>query len=246
MASTRLFGKVLKDVAGEPLLHHVVNRAARAKSLSDLVIATSLNKTDDPIEEFCSTRRVQCFRGSEDDVLDRYYRAAASVEARVIVRLTADCPLLDPSVIDEVVGFFNENCFDYASNVVECRYPDGLDTEVFDRETLERTWRSAALKSEREHVTPYMRNHPELFRIGSLKNEEDLSSLRWTVDEAKDLDFVRSVYRYLAPNDVRMNDVLSVLRQHPELQTMNEGISRNEGYAKSLKEDAIINQAEAT
>jgi spore coat polysaccharide biosynthesis protein SpsF (cytidylyltransferase family) len=171
--------------------------------------------------------------------------AAAYFGADVIVRLTADCPLLDPEVIDKVVKVFQEEDCDYAANVIECTYPDGLDTEVFGYQALRRAWQEAQLKSEREHVTPYIRNHPEVFRLKNVKHPEDLSSLRWTVDEPGDLEFVRAIYHYLGPARFGLKEVLSLLREHPELSEVNRGIRRNEGYLKSLREDAVIKQAEA-
>src|SRR5436190_2821698 len=177
MASTRLPGKVLADIEGRPLLQEVIERVARAKTLDLVAIATSDTQPDDRIVEFCKDNRTAYFRGSLDDVLDRFKMAAAYFGADVIVRLTADCPLLDPEVIDKVVKVFQEEDCDYAANVIECTYPDGLDTEVFGYQALRRAWQEAQLKSEREHVTPYIRNHPEVFRLKNVKHPEDLSSL---------------------------------------------------------------------
>lgn len=245
MASTRLPGKVLADLAGRPLLYHVVNRTSLARTLNSVVVATTVESQDDPIEEFCDSQGVLCFRGSENDVLDRYYQAAKYWNARVVVRITADCPLLDPAVIDEVVAIFNRGPADYVTNTIECTYPDGLDTEVFNRQALARAWREARLKSEREHVTPYIRNHPELFRLGNVSHSEDLSALRWTVDEPNDLAFVREIYDQLGTSMFGMEEVLKLLREHPGLSEVNRGIMRNEGYLKSLRDDVAIKQAEA-
>lgn len=245
MASTRLPGKVLVEVSGQPLLQHMIERVKRAKKLDSVVVATSEAEADQAVAWLCEASGTVCYRGRESDVLDRYYRAAVENEADVVVRLTADCPLIDPEVIDQVIGFFHGGEFDYVSNIIECSYPDGLDTEVFTREALERTWREARLKSEREHVTPYLRNHPELFRQGNMRYHEDLSSLRWTVDTPRDLDFVRTVYSNFSSNAFGMGEVLDLLKHNPQLGEINQGIERNEGYRKSLVEDGEFGPGEA-
>lgn len=239
MSSTRLPGKVMADLAGRPLLARVIERARAAKSVDLVAVATTDRAADDRVAEFCSAGQIPVFRGSEDDVLDRFRQAAARFEADVVVRLTADCPLLDAAVIDLVVGsFLTGNC-DYASNTIEPTYPDGLDTEVFSREALERAWREAKLKSEREHVTPYIWKNPAFFRLLSVKNDVNLSGLRWTVDEPQDLELARRVYQELSGRGVfRMNDVMGAFRRHPEWAEINTGFARNEGYEKSLREDA--------
>ncbi|MCL5958534.1 MAG: glycosyltransferase family protein [Chloroflexi bacterium] len=241
MGSTRLPGKVLAEVAGVPMLWHVVNRARTARYVDLVLVATSREPADDAIAAFCARNGIECFRGSESDVLDRYYEAAREYQAEIVVRLTADCPLLDPEVIDDVIYSFREYPADYASNVRECTFPDGLDTEAFSFDVLEQAWREARLKSEREHVTPYIRNHPELFYLVDLHYDEDLSALRWTVDEPRDLEFVRAVYSHLgASSAFGMEEVLDLLRERPEISEINAGIGRNEGYQKSLREDGMI------
>ena len=237
MGSTRLPGKTLMDISGHPMLWHVVNRARQIEALDEIVVATSDNASDDSIVAFCKQERIPCFRGDEDDVLDRYYQAAKWIGADVIVRITPDCPLIDPDVVDDVVKCYVDGDYDYVSNTDPPTFPDGLDTEVFSFEALERAWREAKLQSEREHVTPYIRKHPELFRIGNVTYGEDLSSMRWTVDEPQDLEFVRAVYDHLESMSSGMADVLDVLKKHPELMEINAGIGRNEGYQKSVRED---------
>jgi spore coat polysaccharide biosynthesis protein SpsF len=237
MSSSRLPGKVLRDIAGQPMLLRVVHRARQAKSLDLTAVITSEGADDDVIEGLCTENNVACFRGSLDDVLDRYYRAAIHFQADAVVRLTADCPLLDPKIVDKVVHTFQHGGFDYVSNALECTYPDGLDTEIFRFAALERAWKGARLRSEREHVTAYMYNHPELFRVGSVTQAEDLSALRWTVDTSRDLEFVRTVYSFFPDGDFGMTDILRVMREHPELTEINADQRRNEGYQKSLQED---------
>ena len=237
MTSSRLPGKVLQDIAGKPMLLRVVNRVRQSQSIDFVAVITSTHESDDAIERCCKDNGVPCFRGNLDDVLDRYYQAARHFQAAVIVRITADCPLLDPIIVDKVVNAFNCGSYDYASNVLECTYPDGLDTEVVRFETLEKAWREAGLKSEREHVTAYIHKHPELFRLYAAKHSEDLSSLRWTVDAPSDLEFVRAVYTSFSDDHFGMEDVLRFIKDHPEIAALNTGQERNEGYMKSLKED---------
>lgn len=244
MSSGRLPGKVMAEIAGKPMLYHVAKRTKCAKNIDSTVIATSDHDDDNIIESFCRHNDIPCFRGSLDDVLDRYYKAARHFGANVIVRVTADCPLLDADVIDGVICRFIEGNFDYVSNVIECTYPDGLDTEVFSIAALERAWRKARLKSEREHVTPYIRRHPEMFRQASVLYRRDLSHLRWTVDEPADLDFVRSVFAHFDDANFGMEETIRFLEHHPELTGINMGIERNEGYFKSLREDCLLSKVQ--
>jgi len=239
MTSSRLPGKVLQDVAGKPMLLHVVNRAQQAKSVDNVAVITSTHESDDAIERCCIENSIPCFRGNLDDVLDRYYQASRHFQADNIVRITADCPLLDPSIVDKVVNAFNDGTYDYVSNTLECTYPDGLDAEVFRFAALEKAWKEACLKSEREHVTAYIYKHPEIFQLGIVKNQEDLSALRWTVDTPSDLEFVRAVYAGFNDDHFGMEDVLRFIKEHPEIAVLNAGQDRNEGYLKSLKEDLL-------
>ena len=240
MSSSRLPGKVMAEINGKPMLYHVVKRVQGAKMINLAAIATSDHRDDDILESFCKEKGITCFRGSLDDVLDRYYQAAKYFHAQVIIRLTADCPLLDRDIIENVVRKFFEGSFDYVSNVMESTYPDGLDTEVFSLEALKRAWQEARLKSEREHVTPYIRNHPEFFRLANVSHRENISHMRWTVDEPRDLDFVRSVYDQLKGSYFGMQEILNLLKLHPELSSKNAGIESNAGYLKSLREDRMV------
>lgn len=245
MGSSRLPGKVILDIAGKPMLWHVVNRVRHARLVDQIAVATSEKPSDDPIESFCIHERIDCFRGSENDVLDRYYQVAKQFEANVVVRITADCPLLDPEIIDKVVQVFEIGDYDYVSNTLDPSYPDGLDTEVFRLEVLEKAWREARLPSEREHVTPYIWKNPTLFSLGSVRNDSNLSNLRWTVDEPQDVDFVRRVYNYLGSKpSFGMKEIVALLREHPELKEINPGFKRSEGYDKSLREDSLLGKKE--
>lgn len=241
MTSSRLPRKVLQDIAGCPMLLRVVDRVKQAKTIDIVAVITSMHESDDAIEQYCNENGIQVFRGNLDDVLDRYYQAAIHFYADAIVRITADCPLLDPAISDLVVETFKNGNYDYVSNTIECTYPDGLDTEVFRFDALKRAWQSANLKSEREHVTAYIYKHPELFRLGMVKHFEDYSALRWTVDTQADLDFVCAVYANFDGKHFGMTEILRFMEEHPEVSSINAGQLRNEGYQKSLADDMAVN-----
>jgi spore coat polysaccharide biosynthesis protein SpsF len=226
LGSTRLPGKVLQDIAGRPMLARVMHRLGQAASLDARAVATSHLAQDDPIAELCLREHFRCFRGEPHDLLDRYYRAALELEADVVVRVTADCPLLDPELVDQTVQAFQEADppADFAANRLPRRrtYPIGLDTEVCSRSALEQAWREAVEPHQREHVMPFLYEHPERFRTLLLDHEEDLGSLRWTVDTLEDLAFVREVYARMAPReDFGWLEVLELVRGHPEVAALN-------------------------
>jgi glutamate-1-semialdehyde 2,1-aminomutase/spore coat polysaccharide biosynthesis protein SpsF len=237
IGSTRLPGKVLADIAGYPMLWHVVNRTRAARRLDQVVVATSDEPSDDAIAVFCNKYKFECFRGSALDVLDRFYNAAKHYGADVVVRITADCPLIDPRVIDKVVGVYLEGGYDYVTNTLRYTYPDGMDVEVFSFDALQRGAQEARTPTDREHVTTYFRTAGS-FRLRNVENDIDLSrrNLRWTVDEPVDLKFIRTVYGYLWSDGqlFGLDDVLQLIDQRVELMEMNRGIIRNEGYYKSL------------
>lgn len=239
LGSIRLPGKTLMLIEGKSLLGHLVNRIKASRYVNDIVIATTTNERDNAIVEFAKAENLKIYRGSEDDVLDRFYQASVLYRLETIVRVTPDCPMLDPDVMDIVISKFSEGNYDYVSNVITPTFPDGLDTEVFSFRTLEKTWHEARLPSEREHVTAYILKHPELFRQFNVKREgEDISWMRWTVDTQKDLEFVKEIFIRLKGRGIfHMDDVIEVLRENPDLLKINSGIIRNEGYFKSLKKD---------
>jgi spore coat polysaccharide biosynthesis protein SpsF len=241
-SSSRLPGKVLRPILGQPMLARQIERILRAKNIDEIVVATSTDSSDDPLVEICHTAGVSCFRGSLDDVLDRVFIAARSRAANDVVRLTGDCPLADPAVIDHVIQAYRASGADYASNTLQPTLPDGLDVEVASFSALQRAWADAQLPSEREHVTPYLYAHPELFRLHSVQWPADLSSLRWTVDTATDFEFVTAIYENLHPRKsaFTMDDVLSLLDSRPDLLAINQGQKRNEGFLKSLARDAEV------
>lgn len=238
LGSTRLPGKTLMEIARRPMLAHVIERVSAIPGVKGVVLATSVNPKDDRLVQFARAAGLPWVRGSEEDVLDRFRMALSEYPADVVVRVTPDCPLLDPAVSGLVVAEYlrRAGAVDYVSNVHPPTYPDGLDTEVFSREALEVTWRETRLPSEREHVTVYMWRRPDRFRLANVSHTEDLSALRWTVDTAADLEFVRAVYGYLSPDGTShfgMSEVLALLRERPELQSLNAGVGRNEGLERS-------------
>lgn len=241
VSSTRLPGKVLEPILGEPMIVRQVERVGRARTLDHLVVATSVDVSDDPLVRVCEQHGIDVCRGPLEDVLSRFRECAARFSPAHIVRLTGDCPLADPELIDRLVLFHVEGGYDYSSTALQPTFPDGLDAEVFTSATLESTWHSATLSSQREHVTSYIYTHGERFRLGSLKSDVDRSALRWSVDEPRDLKMVREVYSRLYAGNPRFgySDVLSLLDEHPEIAEINSGIARNEGYAKSLREDEL-------
>jgi len=193
MGSTRLPGKILKEVKGLPLLGHEIKRVELAKKISKIVLATTTLPEDDKTEEFCKKINIACFRGSVDDVLDRYYEAATEFGSfDAVMRLTGDCPLIDPIILDQLVEFFEQGRFDYASNVGKETFPDGMDAEIFTVKALEEAYREARLKSEREHVTSYIRksNH---FKKGNLESSGDYSAYRFTVDNPEDFEVIKFI-----------------------------------------------------
>ena len=239
-SSTRLPGKVLMQLQGKAMLEHQIRRLERSRRIDKLIVATSTHESDEPLAMLCREIGIDCYRGSHDDVLDRFYRAARRFSPDHIVRLTGDCPLADPVVIDQIIDFYIEGGYDYASNCMDgCNYPDGLDAEVFSMDALEFAWTEAKLQSQREHVTLYINRQPERFKIGLVRYAKDLSDMRWTVDEPEDFEFVSRIYGTLYPSkpDFTMNDVLALIDSRPELLELNDQFERNEGLKKSLAQD---------
>ncbi|MDL1894801.1 acylneuraminate cytidylyltransferase [Anaerolineae bacterium CFX7] len=227
MGSTRLPGKVLMDIGGASMLARVVSRTRRAERINQVVVATTSHSLDDAIIGECEHLGVATFRGSENDVLDRYYGAAKAFDANIIVRITSDCPLIDSMVIDSVLALYSASSCDYASNVQKRFFPRGLDTEAFSFAALERAWKNANETFQRVHVTPYIYQHPELFRLASLEADADYSTLRWTVDTAQDLDLVRAIYARLKNDDTfGWRDALAVVEREPELLRLNQDIQQ--------------------
>ncbi len=197
----------------------------RAKLVNEVIVATTDLAGDDPIVKECTHRGVAYFRGSESDVLDRYYQAAKAFGAEAVVRITSDCPLIDPRLVDEMIQVFISGEADYASNVIPRSYPRGLDTEVFTASALERAWLEAKESHQREHVTPYFYEHPELFRMASATADADYSRYRWTLDTSEDLELIRAIYsRFDNLDDFDWQEVLALMNREPDLADLNSRV----------------------
>jgi spore coat polysaccharide biosynthesis protein SpsF len=230
MGSSRLPGKVLADIQGEPMLTWVVERCRLASRVNEVIVATSSDSRDDPIVSFCEQQGYPVLRGNESDVLDRYHQAANLYKAEVIVRITGDCPFIDPDLIDEAVKAILESKppVDLVVNRLpwERTYPIGLDVEVCIEEALETAWFEAQEAHQRQHVMPFIYEHPERFSILQLNADKDYGAMRWTVDTIEDLQFVRQVASLLGERECfRWRDVLQVLDAHPNLQEINAEVN---------------------
>ncbi len=214
MSSRRYPGKVMAPLLGEPMILHQLRRIQRAKEIDQIIVATSDKPSDDVLADFCQKSQITLFRGSLHDVLDRFYKAALFHNGKTIIRLTADCPLIEPQIIDAVTVHHKTNEYDYTSNIQKRSFPDGLDVEVFDFRALKKAWNEAFAPQDREHVTPYLRRGN--FRTGHYVEKPDLSKHRWTVDYPGDLNFVRMIYEALYPTQpaFTMTDVLSFIEKN--------------------------------
>lgn len=239
MGSSRLPGKVLLPLGGKPAIQHVVERTAMIQGISRVIIATSLSPEDDVLAKSCKSFSIPIFRGKEDDVLDRFYKAAVKFDAEVIMRITGDCPLIDPVESEKVLNHFYATNADYASNTNPPMLPDGLDTEVINFKTLEKAWRDAKMKSEREHVTLYIYKHPDKFKLASVIYSENLSHHRWTLDENHDYKMLSRLFEEIRRRNKfgYLNEVLEIVQENPEITEQNQFILRNEGLAKSIRKD---------
>lgn len=228
MGSKRLPGKVLKPVLGKPLLEYLVERLRRVTKAGMLVVATSVETEDDAIADFCEDAEVTVFRGSRDDVLDRYASAAKATYADAVVRICADCPLIDPVVVDEAIQFYLDNDYDWVGNFLERRYPRGYEVEVFSRKALDKAADEGLEADEREHVTPYLYRHPALFKLGSVVGKVDLGNQRWVVDTAEDFDLISHILSELYPRkpNYSTQDILEVLQKNPDWMKLNAHIKQ--------------------
>lgn len=251
MSSSRLPGKILADIAGQPMLSRVFTRTARAKSLAEALFATTTDSSDDPVAEYCDFSGIPFFRGSLFDVLDRYYQAAFQVKADVVVRVTADCPVIDPDLIDDVVNALLKGGYDFACNRLpppwSRTYPIGLDVEACAFKVLEKAWKEAQDPQHREHAMPYFYEgvrltrqsrsletgvSPRGFNVALLHHTADFSDYRWTVDTLEDLEFMRQVYsRFNGRDDFSWKEVLDLVYNEPELTKINAGVEH-----KTLKD----------
>ncbi len=246
MGSSRLPGKVLKDVAGRPMLAHIVARTRLASGVTRVVVATSDASGDEPVRAFCADNGIECFSGHETDVLDRFHRAAQAFSADPILRITGDCPFVDPGVVGQVLARYEDGGFDHVSSATGAtafkmdglKFPDGLDVECFGFAALARAQLEATARSDREHVTPYL-YRTGLFRLAKVFSDGDYGALRWAVDHEADLELVRKVYEalYRPGQAFGLREILDHFRAHPELVEHNRAFVGHEGYAKVWNPD---------
>jgi len=239
MGSERLSGKILKEVNGKPLLWYLIERLRLCKTISQIVLATSISPENDIVEQFCRDNQVECFRGDEQDVLDRYYRCAVAYNMDRIVRITGDCPLIDPHLVDDLVVFSSEYPeFDLVKT--DSTYPEGFDAEIFSFTNLELSWKEAKRMSQREHVTTFLWENEHRFKIKWLSLDQDYSFLRLTVDEDIDFEVIKAVVEYFYEKNKPLfyfQDILALYKDRPEIFKKNIHIVRNEGYLKSRQQD---------
>ena len=237
MSSSRLPGKVMMNLSGNTILGHVVNQVKASKCVDEVVVLTSNDISDDTIVDWCIKNSTKFFRGSLNDVLDRYYKAAIEFNIDTIIRITADCPLVDPEIIDEIYERFCENKYDFCSLVGG--FPDGLDCSIISFIALEKAWKVAKLSSEREHVSPYIEKNTKLFKIGGYEKFKNLGDIRITLDEKEDFELLKHIFNNLYKKNkiIRSEQVINFLNDNQDLLNLNSKIIRNEGYLKSLKND---------
>jgi len=228
MGSSRLPGKVLRPVLGRPLLDYQVQRLRHARSIDAVVVATTTGLSDEPIVEYCRQSSTECLRGDEQDVLARYHYAAHAISADVVARVTADCPLLDPSVVDAVVNRFAGGGVDYVSNVHQRTFPRGLDVEVFSLAALDAAHAEARDPAEREHVTPFIWRRPGRFRLANVAHDCDLSGHRWTVDTEEDFELIRRMLEALGGLEFGLADCVSLITRHPDWNELNAQVEQRE------------------
>lgn len=228
--STRLPGKIFKEICGKPMLWHVINRLSYSVQIDKIVIATTTASEDDSTEKFCIENRIEFFRGSVENVLSRYYESALQSGADIIIRVTSDCPMIDPAIIDKMLEQFisSGQAIDYMSNVVERTFPRGLDTEIMTFDTLSEAVNGAVSAFDREHVTPYIYNNPDRFKIANFKNEKDYSRYRLTVDTIEDFNLITRIYNelYIPAKLFLLDDIIDLMNRKPELNKINVHIKQ--------------------
>jgi len=249
--SSRLPGKVLMPLAGRPLFVRQAERVKASKLCGTVVIATTTDAQDDIIEQICNENKLECFRGDTFDLLDRHYKAALKYNASVAVKIPSDCPLIDSSIIDKVIGYFidNKDEFDYVSNLHPATYPDGNDVEVMHIDALQNAWVNASRPFEREHTTPYIWEHPQEFNIGNVTmgNDEDLSMThRFTIDYKEDYEFINEVYNELYPQNplFTMEDILQLLDRKKNIFSINSALAGINWYRNHLNELTTIDHSQ--
>ncbi len=238
MGSSRLPGKVMMDLDGKNcLLDYVLNQLSYSKLIDKIIVATTKLQEDDIIVNHVQKRNLEVFCGSSNDLLDRYYQCAQKNNLEHIVRITSDNPLIDPKIVDMVIEKYKNMEYDYVTNALIRTYPYGTETEVFSMNALEKAWKKAVLPSEREHVTPYMKNSENKFKVLNIKYNENISHLRWTVDKINDLKLVKCIVKQIKTRPITMKEILELNKKDPNLKKINQDYVQNEGFVKSLKED---------
>lgn len=241
MGSSRLPNKVLMNLEGKTVLERVMERVAKAELVDEVIVATTIETRDLEIVRLCANKGIRVFCGSENDVLDRYYQVAKLIKPKNIIRITADCPLIDPKVIDMVIKEHNTENYDYTSNALLETFPDGEDVEAFKFSILQESWYEAKLASQREHVTQYIIHNDKYVKM-NVTDSRMLGEKRWTLDDNKDYNFILKVYEELFKDNENfsMEDILNLLKIKPEIEDLNKGTIRNEGLLKSLSKDNIF------
>ena len=238
LGSTRLSKKVIQLIDEKlSVLDYVLNQTMQSKHIEKIILATTDLDEDNTIIQIANEKKIDYYSGSSDDVLDRYYQCAKNFSCSSIVRITSDCPFVDPNIIDEIIEIFQNNSYDYVSNVHPLSFPVGIAVEIFSFESLENAWNNAKLPSEREHVTPYFYNHKDEFKTFNLKYSENLSSIRVTVDHQKDLELARKITSKIDSRPILLSDILNLYSKEPKIFKLNQDYDVNEGYLKSLEND---------
>ena len=241
--STRLPNKVLRPLAGKPLLARMVERVTAAELVGRVVVATTREEADDPLVDLCRNEGITCYRGDTNDLLDRHYQVGMLYEAATAIKIPSDCPLIDPRIIDRVIAHYlaNPGDYDFVSNLHPATYPDGNDVEIMSMPALETAWREARRPLEREHTTPFLWENPDQFRIGNVTWETGLDysmSHRWTIDYEADYQFIAAVYDALYSSDrhFTLEDILAFLAAHPEVEAINNHFAGVNWYRHHLDE----------
>lgn len=238
MDSRRLPGKVMIHISGKPMIWHIINRLKNVKLADEIILLTTKKSSDDILIKIAEKNNILHYRGAINDVLTRYYNCAQKFSSNIIIRITGDCPLIDPLLVDQLIKFYQLHSYDYVSNTLKPTYPDGLDVEIFSFNTLQQLEKLTTKKSDREHVTSFIMKNKSHFKIFNFENTEDLSTLRWTVDQKNDLKLIRKIYNLMKPNTLfSSKTILKLIKKYPDLLKINNDIIRNEGYVKSLKKD---------
>ena len=237
MGSTRLPGKVLEELeAGKSCLEYVIQQLEDVFDIKNIVIATTFLEEDDVIEKFCVERGINVFRGEPKNVLDRYYNCAKEFSIQNIVRITSDCPLIDPKIVLELIKKMKTGEFDYVSNALNRTFPIGLDAEIFTFHALEQSWKVAQLQSEKEHVTPFIKKNPKSFKQYNLESDKNKSNIRVTLDVPEDLMLIRNIVSKISNRPILYKDLMELFEREPEILAINKNI-KHDGYERSLRED---------